>query len=1101
MKLHLRLVYLFSLAFTALAVAAESRMAFDVSAGDAAETLKRFAQQAGQQVVYPAAEVRGVTTNQVKGDLTVQEGLTALLTGTTLTAVFDENSRTFAIKRVSLPNGSRAAQTTASVRPAPENNPEPAVVTLSPFQVTSTLDTGYQATNTLDGGRLNTALRDTPAAIGVFTKDFMADIGATDIQHLLRYDINAAESSQDDAYGATGSNAGNIGEAVNFPGWRIRGLIGSISTDGFRTAGAEHDTYNMDRVSSARGPNAILFGTGAAGGTLSFRTRTAEVGRNSTGLEFKVAEFGTRRASLDVNRVLVKDKLAVRVMGLVNREGSYKPYQYTDKDAVTLSAQYKIARETSLKVSYERNTTFGVTSRPWSQADRITKFISALNGGQVIWNVARERYETPSGAVVGAAAGAGQVSDRTVLVYGPELSPPPTLWEGTAANASRVTLATSASIFNGEIPSLPESITPTRSISPSGPGEYGTVAFNNFTALFTHQLFEKTFIELGYNRATRTSDAIVGGAPDLRADLDYRLPNGALNPYSYRNGYYFSEGNSLRNQNGNDNETVRASLSYELDLGRRWGNHRFAAMIERNVNVQSYNRLTEVWANRPYGGSAEAAANKVIRRHYFLIDGPYSNYTRGYNPVNPFALETYDSAYLGSLQTKWVPTNARFYDDKATVDSFAPAMQNFFFDRRLVTTAGFRFDRIKTFGVRVLRDAATQEYRFASASDQATFAAQGNDWFTRSEIKNPRRTVGAVLHVTNNFSLTANASSGVELPLRNRTVLPNDEVPDPFKGVGRDYGVSFSFLDNKYNGSLKYFESSSQGQNANGRIDVVFGSPNNDVMASFDYYLRQAGVTSFGSNDPLRSIDELRTSLTDSASSFQFDSESKGYEFEFMANPTRNWTIRLNYFYTDFTKTNVMNEGVGWWADRVAFWKQLDGIYTSRTGLPSVLNQRLFGANNALGTGTVADRIADSDRFLAEARAQEEHGFGNRPHKINLWTRYTFPQGFVKGLAVGGGWRYQSENIAGVNLLTQTDLHGSARSLFDFLLQYKSKSLLGWWQGRVRTTYQLNVENLLGADTLITTTKAVDTVTQQPYFSRGYLEAPRMTSFTVRFDL
>src|SRR5687768_7925892 len=79
------------------------------------------------------------------------------------------------------------AQTGAPPPAAPAA--EEAVV-LNPFLVSSSSDTGYAATNTLDGSRLNTALRDTPAAISVFTKDFLDDIGATDIGSLLRYDLS-----------------------------------------------------------------------------------------------------------------------------------------------------------------------------------------------------------------------------------------------------------------------------------------------------------------------------------------------------------------------------------------------------------------------------------------------------------------------------------------------------------------------------------------------------------------------------------------------------------------------------------------------------------------------------------------------------------------------------------------------------------------------------------------------------------------------------------------------------------------------------------------------------------------------------------------------
>jgi len=107
-------VAIFSL-FLALPVrAADARKTFDVPAGDASETLKRFAQQAGQQVVYPANEVRGVRTAPVQGEFTVQDGIGRLLGGTELRATFDERSGTFAVARAAGPNASVAAPAPAT---------------------------------------------------------------------------------------------------------------------------------------------------------------------------------------------------------------------------------------------------------------------------------------------------------------------------------------------------------------------------------------------------------------------------------------------------------------------------------------------------------------------------------------------------------------------------------------------------------------------------------------------------------------------------------------------------------------------------------------------------------------------------------------------------------------------------------------------------------------------------------------------------------------------------------------------------------------------------------------------------------------------------
>jgi len=107
-------VAIFSLLLALPVTAAEARKTFAVPAGDASETLKRFAQQAGQQVVYPANEVRGVRTAAVEGEFTVRDGIGRLLAGTELRVTFDERSGTFAVARAPDPNAPAAAPAPAT---------------------------------------------------------------------------------------------------------------------------------------------------------------------------------------------------------------------------------------------------------------------------------------------------------------------------------------------------------------------------------------------------------------------------------------------------------------------------------------------------------------------------------------------------------------------------------------------------------------------------------------------------------------------------------------------------------------------------------------------------------------------------------------------------------------------------------------------------------------------------------------------------------------------------------------------------------------------------------------------------------------------------
>src|SRR5690606_17408227 len=58
-------------------------------------------------------------------------------------------------------------------------------IELSPFVVSSDTDTGWVASNSLAGSRLNTPLRDTGASISVLTSEFIQDLGAIDVSEAV----------------------------------------------------------------------------------------------------------------------------------------------------------------------------------------------------------------------------------------------------------------------------------------------------------------------------------------------------------------------------------------------------------------------------------------------------------------------------------------------------------------------------------------------------------------------------------------------------------------------------------------------------------------------------------------------------------------------------------------------------------------------------------------------------------------------------------------------------------------------------------------------------------------------------------------------------
>ena len=123
------------------AFAAPVNKSFDVPAGDAAVALKQFAQQAGQQVAFPAQDVKGVKTAPVKGEYTLKEALDIMLAGTGLVVAFDEKSSTFAVSREPDPNGPRGALPAATT-PKDQSKVEDGKLVLDAYQVAGIRDSG-----------------------------------------------------------------------------------------------------------------------------------------------------------------------------------------------------------------------------------------------------------------------------------------------------------------------------------------------------------------------------------------------------------------------------------------------------------------------------------------------------------------------------------------------------------------------------------------------------------------------------------------------------------------------------------------------------------------------------------------------------------------------------------------------------------------------------------------------------------------------------------------------------------------------------------------------------------------------------------------------
>src|SRR4029077_7333094 len=95
---------------------------------------------------------------------------------------------------------------------------------------------------------------------------------------------------------------------------RVRGIgNANIAFNNIATSGrVPVDPLWMDSLELSRGPNANIFGLGNASGTVNQVPATANLSRNFTRLETRGDSYGGWRVSFDVNRELLKNKLAFR---------------------------------------------------------------------------------------------------------------------------------------------------------------------------------------------------------------------------------------------------------------------------------------------------------------------------------------------------------------------------------------------------------------------------------------------------------------------------------------------------------------------------------------------------------------------------------------------------------------------------------------------------------------------------------------------------------------------------------------------------------------------------------------------------------------------
>ncbi|ATC64605.1 hypothetical protein CMV30_11920 [Nibricoccus aquaticus] len=264
------------------------------------------------------------------------------------------------------------AQTTPPAIPTPATpvtQPDDEVLVLSPFEVKTERDYGYLKTNSATATRIGTEIQKVPVNISVMSRDFLDDTGVSSITDILRYTASGSPDSRF-AMRLPGNSATPQG---NFT---MRGFtVNSLLRNGvFRYASYNLD--NVDRVEIVKGPAAVFFGQGYPGGVINYITKKPQFEKNFTTLSYTVDDNGGDKVILDHNAAL-SSQAALRVVGAWTDQSGDRNYEFKKNLNITpsltlnpfKSGKLRINLELEyLKESYNQNDYSWVYPTAWFEA-------------------------------------------------------------------------------------------------------------------------------------------------------------------------------------------------------------------------------------------------------------------------------------------------------------------------------------------------------------------------------------------------------------------------------------------------------------------------------------------------------------------------------------------------------------------------------------------------------------------------------------------------------------------------------------------------------------------------------------------------------------
>jgi hypothetical protein len=647
----------------------------------------------------------------------------------------------------------RAAKAGAAAPAGAPAAPGEEVVALSPFEVNAADEQGYAAHSSMSGTRLNSKLEDIASSISVVTKQQLLDTAAIDINDIFQYEVGTEGTAQ--FTDPTNDGRGNYDNVQGNPTGanRVRGLAqAGILVGGFAASSSiPIDPYNIDSVEISRGPNSTTAGLSDAGGTVNLNLSKGNLTRNISTISTRVDSYDGFRVSMDLNRPLFRDKLAVRFSAVYNETGYVRKPSVDRTNRQQFAVTYRPFKKTTFNGSFEMFHEYAQRANALTPRDTISNWRAAgsptydwgggtfaangtATGGRFTINgVVQAPITTMTGNVPNGIALLGSSNARNVQyidggqIYAFMRGGQP---NNTASAIDQFTESAGVSAA-GPLYTLPG--TTDRSIYDwtkynIGAQNYELQNARLYNLSLDQEIFQTQRSRMDLNAAWRRENqfdykrqfiAQQDGVPAvLEVDTNARLVDGRPNPF-FLHPFIGGLAPQVYVQ-PNFTDSYRAQLAYQLDFSRdsgwkKWlGTHRWTTYGETSTRIYAPSSLryhdtvvdnpnflgTGILSLTPTSNFSANNGGLFFPLYYYgKTPGGGVEYANT-GPVNPNGKTTVGS-YFNTTTNQWVTgeptTQQEVYfsqgKQKKIVRTLGGSFQDFWLDGRLVTTFGQREDR------------------------------------------------------------------------------------------------------------------------------------------------------------------------------------------------------------------------------------------------------------------------------------------------------------------------------------------------------------------------------------------------------------------------